>query len=515
MHFDMVLKNGTVITLDQNQPECRWIAVKDGKIAAMGQQDDFAGEAERVIDLRGNVVLPGLADAHCHGMMTGRNLAAVDLQGLSCLDEVLHRMEERAKATEPGKLVHGYGLKYESLREKRMPNRHELDAACPNSPCVVVHASCHGLACNTQALNMTGVLDDPELMNDCGEEISNGILLQDRSNFIAQDIFFGRVDTATRKGYLHTFARHAASKGCATIHSLDGGEIDEAVTGELLEETRKELPIHSVTMWQTWDVQAAKAAGLPRVGGCLCLDGARALFQSAFSKPFLNHPETRGLLYKSDFDVYNFVYEAHKNNMQTGMHAMGDRAIDQLIYVIDSVTKQLGDKGLRHRIEHFSYPTERHIEMAAELQLALPMQPKWCEMWDNPEDSVFARMLGVEAAEQNEPFRKLVEAGCMVVSSSDSPVTPVDPIHNLHILVNNPRESRRIGVTDALKISTHNAAWAAHEEQERGNLTEGKFADMTIIDRNPYVCPEKIGESRVLMTVSEGRVAYQNADFQG
>lgn len=79
---------------------------------------------------------------------------------------------------------------------------------------------------------------------------------------------------------------------------------------------KDELCIHSLNMWETWDVQAAKNIGLPRVGGCLLLDGARALFQAAYSKPFLNHPDTRGLLYRSDFDVYNFVYEAHKNNMQ-------------------------------------------------------------------------------------------------------------------------------------------------------------------------------------------------------
>lgn len=195
------------------------------------------------------------------------------------------------------------------------------------------------------------------------------------------------------------------------------------------------------------------------------------------------------------------------------MHAMGDRAIDQLIYIIDSVTKQLGDKGLRHRIEHFSYPTERHIEMAAELQLALPMQPIWCEIWDDPANSVFAPMLGEDVAAENEPFRKLVEAGCMVGSSSDSPVTPIDPIKNLHILVNNPREVRRVSVTDALKISTYNGAWIGHEEKERGNLVLGKYADMVVIDRNPYVSPELIKDTNVLLTISEGRIAYQNPDF--
>ena len=328
---------------------------------------------------------------------------------------------------------------------------------------------------------------------------------------MAFDELFGKADEETVKGYAKKCCEYAASKGCTTIHALNGTDIESR--GPIWEKVKDELCIHSLNMWETWDVQAAKSIGLPRVGGCLLLDGARALFQAAYSKPFLNHPDTRGLLYCSDFEVYNFVYEAHKNNMQIGMHAMGDRAIDQLIYIIDSVTKQLGDKGLRHRIEHFSYPTERHIEMAAELQLALPMQPIWCEIWDDPNDSVFAPMLGEEVAADNEPFRKLVEAGCMVGSSSDSPVTPIDPIKNLHILVNNPREVRRVSVTDALKISTYNGAWIGHEETERGNLVLGKYADMVVIDRNPYVSPEKIKDTNVLLTISEGHIAYQNPNF--
>ena len=514
MHFDFVLKNGTVITLNEAMPTCRWIAVRDGKIAALGERDDFAGTADRVVDLRGYTVLPGLADVHCHGLCTGRNLSAVDLRGLSSLEEVLHLLAQRAKSTPDGQLVYGYGLKYEALKEKRMPNRSELDAACPRSPCAVVHTSCHGVAVNTMALKQSGILDMPEIMNDCADQVQSGILLQDRANFVAQTALLGNESDETRELHLRQFAEYAASRGCTTVHSLDGGVIDGVVSPHVLRDVYPSLPIHALPMWQNWNVQEAKAAGLPRVGGCLCLDGARALFTAAYSKPFVNRPETRGLLYYSDIDVYNFVYEAHKNNMQIGMHAMGDRAIDQLIYIIDSVTKQLGDKGLRHRIEHFSYPTERHIELAAELQLALPMQPAFCEMWDNPKGSVLSKMLGEEITAENEPFAKLVKAGCMVGSSSDSPVTPIDPIRAMHILVNNSRECRRVSVTDALKITSCNAAWIGHEENVRGTLAEGKFADMTVVDRDPYDCPEKIGDTKVLMTISEGRTAYQSPDFQ-
>lgn len=514
MYFDLLVKNGTIITLNENMPECRWIAVKDGKIAACGDRDDFSGEAKEIIDLKGHTVIPGLGDCHVHGMSVGRNLSNVDLQKVTCLDEVFQLLSEKAKNTPPGELVHGFALKHEGIKEKRMPNRAELDACCPDHPCLVMHTSCHGMSVNSAALKMTGILENAELLTGCEEDVQNGLLMLDKTNLFAQNAIMGKTDAATLKKFFLRFAEHAASKGCTTVHSLDGGITEgEFLTGEVLLDAANSACIHAVNMWQTWDVEAAYKAGLPRVGGCMCLDGARALFTAAYSQPFLNRPDTRGLLYESDVTVYNYVHEAHKRGMQIGMHAMGDRAIDQLIYVIDSVTKQQGDKDLRHRIEHFSYPTERHIEMAAELRLALPMQPIWCEIWDTPSNSTFVPMLGEEVTEQNEPFAKLVKAGCMVGSGSDSPVTPIDPIKAFHLLVNNPRESRRVSVTDALKISTSNIAWIAHEEKERGILAEGMYADMVVIDRNPYVCPEKIGETKVITTISEGRIVYRNPEF--
>jgi hypothetical protein len=511
--FDFVLKNAEIITLDPALPRCRWLAGKDGKIAALGSRDDFAGEAKLCMDLKGAAVIPGLGDCHVHGMSVGRNLLAVDLQGLTSLDEVLHRLEARAKITPPGKLVHGYGLKHEALREKRMPTRKELDAVCPNHPCLVFHTSCHGMAVNSITLKQSGLLEQPDLMAGCTEELENGLIFQDQANFTVQRAVFGQTDGETLKEFFLQFAAHAASRGCTTVHSLDGGYTEGAfLTGELLQESARDACIHALNMWQVWDVAQAKRAGLPRVGGCMCLDGARALFTAAYSRPFRNRPDTRGLLYESDLKIYNYVYEAHKNNMQVGLHAMGDRAIDQIIYIIDSVTKQLGDRGLRHRIEHFSYPAPDHIEMAAELQLALPMQPIWCDIWDNPENSVFAPMLGEEAAENNEPFAKLVKAGCMVGSGSDSPVTPIDPIKALHILVNNPRPARRVSVTEALKICTSNIAWIGHEEQERGTLEAGKYADLVVLDRSPYSRPEEIDRSQILLTMSEGKVVYHKLE---
>ena len=94
----------------------------------------------------------------------------------------------------------------------------------------------------------------------------------------------------------------------------------------------------------------------------------------------------------------------------------------------------------------------------------------------------------------------------------DSPVTPIDPIKALHILVNNPRPARRVSVTEALKICTSNIAWIGHEEQERGTLEAGKYADLVVLDRSPYSRPEEIDRSQILLTMSEGKVVYHKLE---
>lgn len=509
MTFDLVFLNGNIITLEPDHPNCRWIAVKDGNIAALGERDDFSGKSEKVVDLKGHTLLPGFIDSHIHGSLTGQFLSAVNLRKVTCLEDIFSLIVQRKKEVGEGALIHCMGLNPSAIREKRMPTASELDAAAGENPCIVEHTSMHGLSVNTAALRLSEILEHPEVFAGEEENAKNGVFMRDSmADFVYQKIL-SKVDEDILRGYIYECQNFVITKGVTSIQTLNG--FDYPKNGLLWEQEKDNLKIHAINFWETWDVKAAHELGLPRVGGCLFLDGARALWQAAYSKPFLNRPDTRGLLYHSDMEVYNFLYEAHKNGMQTGMHAMGDRAIDQVIYCLESVTKQLGDKGLRHRIEHFSCPTERHIEMAVEMQLALPMQPIWCDIWDNPNGSVLSAMLGDELAANNEPFAKIVKAGGMVCGSCDSPVTECDPIKGIHILINDRRDTRRVSVTDALKIWTYNCAWAGHEENIKGSLKVGKLADFVVIDQDPYGNAEHFDQTKVLMTVIAGNIVYQSS----
>ena len=227
----------------------------------------------------------------------------------------------------------------------------------------------------------------------------------------------------------------------------------------------------------------------------------------AINEPYANHPG-RGSLYYADDVIYNFMSEAHKNDMQFSLHVGGERAIDQFIYNLYRVEKEQGFKDLRHRPEHFSMPSERALELAVEMQLALPMQPSFPALWDNPEDSLYVKNLGKKRAMRMEPFAKIIKQGGIICGGSDSPITACDPLWGIHCAVNDPNDFRTVSVTEALKMFTINGAWAAHEEKIKGSIEKGKLADLVVLDKNPYENERQIKDINIEMTILEGKIIF-------
>ena len=264
-----------------------------------------------------------------------------------------------------------------------------------------------------------------------------------------------------------------------------------------------------VNYWETLDFDKVMPYKLDRIGGCICLDGTRTLHTMALIKPYADRPDTRGLLYYNDAQILEFIRKANDHNMQCSLHAAGTRAIDQYIYLLNQVIRELGQKHLRHRIEHFSYPTEEQIQMAAELELALPMQPIFTQVWDSGEDSMYKKRFGAAEAGKVEPIADIIRAGGMVCGGSDSPVTMIDPLAGIDACVNTDNPHRKITMREALKLYTTNGAWAAHEDKEKGTLAYGKNADLVVLERSPFSDPGHVKEIQVEKTFVNGKLVYQ------
>jgi hypothetical protein len=306
----------------------------------------------------------------------------------------------------------------------------------------------------------------------------------------------------------------AAAKGVTTLHCLEGGMIHGDTDASVLHQIGDELPVRVVLMFQTMDVERVVGLGLPRIGGCLCVDGACFENTACFYEPYLDKPETSGFLNYTEEEVVAFVRTAHEAGLQIGMHAIGDRAIDVLASAYKAAQKASPRPDARHRVEHFQAPTEHSMGIAGELGLALPMQPIFSYLWDRPEADHYVRQFGEARADAMESFARLIARGLTVSGGSDSPVTDIDPLLGIHSAVNNPRASRRTSLEDALKMFTVNGAWVAHDEGDYGMLKTGLAADLVVLGADPREETAHIDQIPVAMTVSRGEVTFDGGELR-
>lgn len=376
---------------------------------------------------------------------------------------------------------------------------------------MIQYVTLHGAVVNTKAMEMLDIpLDlDGVIQNEDGE--LTGEYRSDESCFLAMGRALGFLDDSELEKFIKTATKYAASKGVTTMHSLDGQFVENDRDFFMWMNLSDSLPVRVINYFQSTNIELAKALGLPRIGGCLTLDGAGFEATMANTEPFPFKPDSNGILYWTDEEVYEFTSAVNKAGLQCGMHALGDRAIEQLLTAYERVIKEQGNKDLRHRIEHFSLCTPDQIERAAKLGLSLTMQPVFPYLWDDPNTKLgdsYNWMLGRERATQMEPFPEIIAAGGVVAGGSDSPVTMTDPVLGIHAAANQPNEVRRVSLDDAIKMFTLNAAWITHDEDKKGSIEIGKLADFTVLDRNMYEEPTKIKDFKVEMTIVDDKAVY-------
>ena len=508
MH-DLLLKNGNFVTMDRKFERCGWVTVKGGIINGRGTGSPSPDiEAEHVIDLKGKTVLPGLMDCHVHTLVAGINLNAVPLERAGNIDEVLELME---KACRNSKSEWVFGANYvpQNIHEHRYPNKWELDRISHGKKIMIMAATLHGCATNSEGLK---ICDVPDYMPGVEKEADEptGVFSSDESSFLATANVLGALPDEVLWSFIEDCCSNAVSKGVTTMHGLFGQFVKNDRDVGLILNNKERLPLEMVIFYQTWNVSQALALGLPRVGGCLTLDGALFEYTMANFEPFNSAPALRGVLYHNDDEVYQVVSRAHAANIQCSMHAVGERAIDQLIYTYRRVIMEQGRKDLRHRIEHFCLPTENQIAMAKELGLILSMQPGFTYLWDRADGGEFEFCLGRERADRWDPFHRIIDAGCTVCGGSDCPVTPVDPLVNIASCVHGHNPIRNISVDEAIRMYTINAAYAANLEKTKGSIETGKDADFVVVNMDPYKCSDKdeIYELAAEMTIKDGTVIY-------
>lgn len=493
--------NGTIRRLP-GKATAEWILVEDGTVAALGTGDPPS--ADRTVDLGGGTLVPAFRDAHVHLPATGLYAGGVDLRGETLSGAMLDALARHAAATD-GVLFAG---NFEDPVDRPLTGR-DLDAVVGDRPALLARADMHSCIVST-ALHRQLDLRDLEGV-DRDEHGPTGYL-REQAAATAWTWLDRNLTPQEQKDAVGAAVQLAYSKGIAEVHEMfvvewrgwDSAEVFiEAIEGIALD----------VQLWLgTSDVDRVVEMELPRIGGDFFLDGSFGSHTAWMKDPYVTAPPgggpASGISYRDDDELFEFFNAAQRAGLQTGVHAIGDAAIEQAIGCWEEVSADAGRdhvRSLGHRIEHFECASDDHIARAVELGLRASVQPAFDRFWGGPE-GLYSQRIGWERARQMNRFTSMLEAGLPIAAGSDSTVTPMDPFVQMAALREHHVAEESCSPLEALRLHTMGPARIAGHHHVKSTLEPGMQADIAWLDRDPLdIGGEALLGTAVLGTWIEGR----------
>jgi predicted amidohydrolase YtcJ len=490
MKADLLFHNGAILTMTASpQPEA--LAVADGRILALGSKSDFENlidSSTKVIDLAGSALLPGFNDAHVHVWKVGHlRTTMLDLREQTTLEGIYAAVHERAAQLEPGTWLLGRGWN-EAKLEGGAPVKSGLDIAAPNNPVVLTRTCAHIHTANSSALALSSITS--ETVAPAGGEL-------DYSRGHAIETAYGLLQRAMPAPMVADYERYILA-GLEHLRFLGvTSATDPAVDPVLLEayrslEAQNKLPIRVNVLFirrpdggsETYPLPEKFNSGFLRVDSVkFFADGGLSGATAAVSIPFRNTEQTSyGVLRFETEELYQLALEAHLAGFRIGTHAIGDRALDQILEVYSRLERE-HPNGLRHRIEHFGLANQTHLAQAQKLGVFVVPQAIFLhELRTN-----FQKYVPTEFLEHCYNLRAMIDAGLTMALSTDGPVVrELDPLEGIKAAMLEPMvEGNGITLLESLQAYTLNGAIAQSDESNRGTLEVGKHADLVVIS-NPF-----------------------------
>jgi hypothetical protein len=449
-------------------------------------------------------IIPGFIDSHTHILGTGLQQIFPEVYNIKSIAELLEKIYSAHQLAKAYGFLVIYNFEPDNIKEKRYPNRKELDKVLKEYPLLLYRIDGHSGALNTKGLEE--VLATKDKVLEIGMEFdqykeSTGVLRGKAYEFTAR-YFTKKISPELRIEAFYKACELAIKNGVTTMVTMLGTEVDN-ITCELLLENHAKLPIEVIPFYQTKDIARVKKLGLPRIGGCILIDGSFGSHTAALREDYADKPNNKGVLYLTDDELEQFYRNADENGLQTTVHAIGDRAIEQVVCCFEKFLK--GNK-FRHRIEHCELVDVDLIARIKDLGLVVCAQPAFEHYWGGPNKMYFKR-LGKRWQKTN-PLRSMLDAGITVAGGSDAPITPIDPLLGIKSAVNLPNPEHSISKLDGLKMFTKNGAYSVFAEDKIGMLQENYQADFVILDQDPLATTE----NKISEVYKTGKKIFQATD---
>ena len=496
-----VLYNGNIITMDSSLPRAEALAIDRGWIYWVGNNKDYKKFTEKgftPVDLKGQTVLPGFIDTHCHLEFTGLYLTGVDIERAETLDDVLQCISDTASYTTKGRWINVYNFNESKIKTDRIPDKKTLDKVTSIHPVMIHHFSNEILSLNTKGLRALKVKKKLNGVGLVGGELTGFIHFPAYIRIISR--FFKSLPYEIISKACIEGSKFALNNGITTIHPNLGGRSAPESARHLLN-TEHLLPVHMVLWNSSGRIGRTLGLGLPRVGGCgdLKADGMLKDKSGALFEPYTDDPKNYGKKFYSQEFWNRFIAESHRMGLQISTHANAEAGIEQVLYAVESALRHYPRKDHRHRIDHLELPTENQMERFAAAQVVISMLPSFLSPSISGKNlEVIKSGIGKTRFNRFHPYKTLIDRGVTICGGSGSPEAPFNPLTAIHNAVNHPNPNERIPVMEALKMFTLNAAYAGFEERERGSINKGKIADIVVLSDDPTKVPQdKIKDIKV------------------
>ncbi len=523
---DTIYYHGNVLTMDEDQPRAQAIAVKGGRILAVGRDEailPLAGQGTTRIDLDARTVVPGFNDNHVHTFATGSFRGSPVLWGLTC-EEVAEVVRTAALEAGPGVRITGNAWDYPTCPR---PHRSILDEAAPDNPVFLVQYSGHAAWVNSRMLEAMGIdadTPDPEggqiVRDDDGEPTG---ILRDRAMGSYQLQNYRR-ELLSRKAHRAAVDRALELYRRAGITSVQDNTWEPLTAHLLVTYRRHDRLTCRVSVWpygeSPWLRPLMKLVAYDdtwiRPGPTKYFaDGAFSTRTAWLTEPYADEPDNTGTAYHDPDDLADLVSKAARKRRRLAIHAIGDRAVHEVLNALEAAQARYPwTKTLRMRLEHVQLVRRDDIPRMKALGVVACVQP--FALATPGKDVV---LLGEERATRAYPYKTLLDAGIPVSFGSDNPAeVDYEPLLGVYYAVTRQDKrgefealapAERMTPEEAIRCYTMGSAYAEFMEQEKGSITPGKLADLVVLSDDPtWVDASRIPDITVLRTVVGGRTVF-------
>jgi predicted amidohydrolase YtcJ len=559
----LLVTNATVRTLDPARPLAEAVAIAGNRIVAVGRTRDLAklaGRRTRVIDARKQLVLPGFNDAHVHFLLGGFSLTEVDLRTAATPEEFSQRIAAQAEQQPAGAWILGGSWDHENWPGAALPTKLWIDVATPGHPVFVRRLDAHMALANSLALKRAGITrrtkapPGGEIVRDARGEPTG--LLKDAAMRLVERVI-PPPSFAEKLAAARAASKHAAALGVTSVQDMLAND-DVGVFQALLARGELKTRLYACRTITQWEQSVrhlnsalnltqlglgesgkqieseikrkqpgadrelnTRAGDLLRVGAVKGFaDGSLGSATARFFQPYADQPQNRGLWFDEmlpEGAMLERALGADRAGLQIILHAIGDEANAAVLDLYCEVARQNGPRDRRSRIEHAQHLRARDIPRFARQRVIASVQPyhavddgRWCEP-----------RIGKRRARTAYAFRSLLDAGATLALGTDWTVAPLNPLLTLAAAVTRQTldgkhpegwfPAQRLTVAEAIHAYTVGSAFAEFAETEKGTLTPGKLADLVLLERDLFhVPPEEIASIRVRLTVTDGRVVFED-----